>query len=202
MKRSNPVKSLPFDPIASSGPVHVCLDESGLLIVPRPMTRREQSLAAPAASPERAQASASERRAVQRALTIMERYLVQAPVFLGPWDVKEYVRLQIGAESIEVFAAMYLTPQKSLLAFEIVARGTTTQCPVFLREIARRGIELDASAVILAHNHPSGRVDPSESDIALTRYLKDGLAALEIKVHDHVIVSRLGTTSLAERGLV
>jgi DNA repair protein RadC len=159
----------------------------------RPRTRGERADFAEAVT-------VAERRAVQRALSIMARYLVQAPIFAGSWDVKDYVRLQIALEPVEVFAVLFLNTQHALIAFEVVARGTTTQTSVHIREIARRALELDASAVVLAHNHPSGPVQPSKSDLLLTASLSNALGYFDVRVLDHIIVSPTSAMSFADEG--
>lgn len=80
--------------------------------------------------------------------------------------------------------------------------GTVDQAPVYPREIARRALELSASALILVHNHPSGDPSPSRADIEMTREIIDALSPLEITVHDHLIAGRNGVTSFKSSGLI
>ncbi len=80
--------------------------------------------------------------------------------------------------------------------------GTVDHTPVYPREVARRALEMNASAVIMVHNHPSGDPRPSQPDIEMTRRIKDALAAVGITLHDHVIVSRGGPLSFRAQGLL
>jgi DNA repair protein RadC len=81
-------------------------------------------------------------------------------------------------------------------------RGTLGQTSVYPREVAKRALELNAGAVILVHNHPSGGLDPSRADEMLTQALKTALALVDVRVLDHLIVTCAGCTSFAERGLI
>ncbi|MGB7183650.1 MAG: JAB domain-containing protein, partial [Burkholderiaceae bacterium] len=96
----------------------------------------------------------------------------------------------------------FLDNQNRLLSAEELFRGTLSQTAVYPREIVRRAIELNAGAVIFAHNHPSGLAEPSHADRLLTDALKSSLAHLEIRVLDHLIVADNRTMSFAERGLL
>ncbi len=110
-------------------------------------------------------------------------------VFDTPDTVKHYVQLQLAARPYEVFAVLFLDTQNRLLAFEELFRGSLTQASVYPREVVVRGLHLQASAVVLAHNHPSGSVEPSRADESLTQTLKAALALVDIRVLDHVIVA-------------
>jgi len=83
-----------------------------------------------------------------------------------------------------------------------MGQGTVDHAPVYPREIARRALELSASALILVHNHPSGDPKPSRADIDMTREIIDALAPLDITVHDHLIAARGGVTSFKTEGLI
>lgn len=128
--------------------------------------------------------------------------LRQAPVFDAPQRVKEYLALQLGGLPHEVFAVLFLDHQHRLLELEEMFRGTLTQTSVYPREVVRRAMALNAAAVILAHNHPSGLAEPSRADEYLTQTLKSALALVEVRVLDHLVVGRGEVVSMAERGLV
>jgi DNA repair protein RadC len=100
----------------------------------------------------------------------------------------------------EVFAALFLDSQNRLIAAEELFRGTLTQTAVYPREVARRALEINAAAVILAHNHPSGVAEPSAADDALTRVLKTALGQLDMPVLDHLVVAGNRCYSFAEHG--
>jgi DNA repair protein RadC len=128
--------------------------------------------------------------------------LMQRPVFETPAKVKDYAQLQLGALAHEVFAVLFLDAQHHLLHFEVMFRGTLTQTSVYPREIVKRALELNAAALILAHNHPSGVAEPSRADEHLTQALKIALALVDVLVLDHLVVGRGVVVSFAERGLL
>ena len=97
---------------------------------------------------------------------------------------------------------LFLDSQNRLLAMEELFRGTLTQTSVSPREVVLRALHHHAAAVVLAHNHPSGSVEPSRADEALTNTLKTTLALVDVRVLDHVIVATGQALSMAERGLV
>lgn len=124
------------------------------------------------------------------------------PVFTTPQMVKDYLQMRLGALPHEVFAVLFLDAQQRLIACEEMFRGTLTQTSVYPREVLKRALELNAAAVILSHNHPSGVLEPSRADELLTQTLKSSLGLVDIRVLDHVVVGRGGALSFAERGLV
>jgi DNA repair protein RadC len=128
--------------------------------------------------------------------------LVVRPVFDAPDKVRDYVALQIGGLAYEVFAVLFLDNQHRLIRLETMFRGTVSQTAVYPREVARRALELNAAAVILSHNHPSGSAEPSRADEHLTQQLKSALALIDVRVLDHLIVAGGGVLSFAERGLM
>lgn len=119
-----------------------------------------------------------------------------------PDAVKHYLQLQLGAKKHEIFAVLFLDSQHRLLALEELFRGTLSQTSVYPREVVLRALHHHAAAVVLAHNHPSGSVEPSRADEALTQALKAALALVDVRVLDHVIVGTGQALSMAERGLV
>ena len=124
------------------------------------------------------------------------------PVFETPGAVKDYVQLQLGQRPHEVFAALFLDSQHRLIALEELFRGTLSQTSVYPREVALRALHHHAAAVVLAHNHPSGSVQPSRADEVLTQTLKTALGLLDVRVLDHVIVGPGQALSMAEQGLL
>ncbi len=122
---------------------------------------------------------------------------------LSSWSaLLAYVRGQLQHEAREQFRVVFLDRKNQLIADEIMGHGTVDHAPVYPREIARRALELSASALILVHNHPSGDPTPSRADIDMTREIVDALSPLEIVVHDHLIAGRGGVTSLKSSGLI
>ena len=128
--------------------------------------------------------------------------LRERTVFATPEAVKHYLQLHLAAKAHEVFAVMFLDVQNRLLAMEELFSGTLTQTSVYPREVVLRALHHQASAVVLAHNHPSGTVQPSRADEHLTQTLKTTLALIDVRVLDHVIVAPGQALSMAERGLL
>lgn len=120
----------------------------------------------------------------------------------SPGSVRDYLRLAIGTQSREIFLGVFLDTRNRVLSSEELFRGSLTQTSVYPREVVKRGLALNAAAVIFAHNHPSGVAEPSHADIALTEALKVALATVEIRVLDHFVVTGSTTLSFAERGLL
>jgi DNA repair protein RadC len=97
---------------------------------------------------------------------------------------------------------MYLDAQNALIAFEELFRGTLTQTSVYPREVMRRCLHHEAAALIIAHNHPSGSVEPSRADELMTKTLGTALALMDVRVLDHIIVAGGRSLSFAQRGLL
>ncbi len=114
----------------------------------------------------------------------------------------DYVRVNIQHEPREQFRVLFLDKKNQLIADEVMNHGTVDHAPVYPREIVRRAIELSATAVILAHNHPSGDPEPSRADIAMTHEVIRAGKVLNVIVHDHLVVGRQGVVSLAQRGVL
>lgn len=142
---------------------------------------------------------ARERGTVARALDIVGRALREpGGAFADPDAVRQYLCLALGAEPHERFAVLYLDCQNRALAFEIHFTGTLTQTSVYPREIVMAALAHGAAAVVLCHNHPSGKTTPSRADEALTHTLKTALALVDVQVIDHIIVSGADTLSMRE----
>lgn len=132
----------------------------------------------------------------------LAQQLSQRPVFQAPQAVKDYLQLHLANRPHEVFAALFLDTQHRLVAMEELFRGTLNQTSVYPREVVQRALHHHASAVVLAHNHPSGEVEPSRADESLTQTLKAALALVDVRVLDHVVVGPGRALSMAERGLL
>lgn len=120
----------------------------------------------------------------------------------NPQDTRRYLQLALERHKNEVFGVIFLDSRHRVLVFDELFFGTINGIPVYPRVVAQRALELNAAAVILTHNHPSGVAEPSRADEVLTRQLKDALALVEVQVLDHIIVTNVETTSFAERGLL
>ena len=120
----------------------------------------------------------------------------------SPRAVKEYLQLLLRSRQQEVFMVIFLDAQHRVVANEELFQGTLTQTSVYPREVVKRALFHNAAAVILAHNHPSGVAEPSQSDRMLTDALKQALALVDVRVLDHFIVAGSGCLSFAERGML
>ncbi len=132
----------------------------------------------------------------------MAERLKERPLFDSPETVGQYLQLQLGSRPHEVFAVLFLDAQHRLILLEELFRGTLTQTSVYPREVVVRALHDHAAAVVLAHNHPSGGVEPSRADEALTHTLTAALALIDVRVLDHVIVGTGQTLSMAQRGWI
>jgi len=132
----------------------------------------------------------------------MAQRLQERAVLDSPQAVRQFFQLRLSALPHEVFAVMFLDVQNRMMAMEEMFKGTVSQTSVYPREVVLRALHHRASAVILAHNHPSGSVQPSRADEALTQTLKSALALIDVRVLDHIIVAQGQSLSMAEQGLV
>lgn len=139
---------------------------------------------------------------IERALRILEARMRRGPLLNSPGTVRDYLGLKLGGLEHEVFTVVYLDSQHQVLECVDEFRGTVNATSVYPREIVRNALRLNASAVIFAHNHPSGCVEPSRSDEHLTQSLKSALKLVDVRVVDHFVVGGGRYVSFAERGLV
>jgi len=134
---------------------------------------------------------------------ILARQMKGGFVFSSPQAVREWLTLHCMSLGYEVFIVMYLDACNRLIAAEELFRGTINQTSVYPREVVKSALaHKNATAIIGAHNHPSGSAEPSRSDELITRDLKDALALVDIKMLDHMIVAGPEVVSMAERGLI
>ena len=121
---------------------------------------------------------------------------------MNSWSaLLSYLKLSLANETREQFRVLFLNNKLKLISDEMMGDGTIDHAPVYPREIARRALELAASSVILVHNHPSGDPKPSGNDISMTRKIIQSLQAIEVEVHDHIIVGSQGSVSMKAIGL-
>lgn len=120
----------------------------------------------------------------------------------SPEAVKDHLRVELGVLEHEVFCVLFLDAQHRIIALKQLFRGTVSQTSVYPREVVKEALSVNAAAVILAHNHPSGSVEPSRADEFLTQTLKTALALVDVRVLDHLVVAGADVCSFAERGLV
>ncbi len=128
---------------------------------------------------------------------------VRARPVISNWAaLLNYVKLALRHETAEQARVLFLDRKNQLIADEVMGRGTVDHAPIYPREIARRALELAASAVILVHNHPSGDPTPSRADIDMTREIETALSALGVRLHDHLVVGAAETVSMKAKGLI
>lgn len=110
---------------------------------------------------------------------------------ISSWNaLVDYLKVTMGNMNIEQFRILFLNKKNILLADELQGSGTIDQTPVYPREVVKRALFHEATAIILVHNHPSGDPTPSKSDINLTQQIADACATVNVIIHDHVIITR------------
>lgn len=139
---------------------------------------------------------------IELALKILRTRHRRGRHLTSPQATREYLQLMFQGYRNEVFAAIFLDTRHRVLAFEELFFGTIDGASVHPRVVVQRALEVNAGAVILAHNHPSGVAEPSHADQALTRRLQEALTLVDVRVLDHLVVGDEETTSFAERGLL
>ena len=124
------------------------------------------------------------------------------PPLTSPSAVEQFLVQALAPRDAEVFCALFLDNRHRLIQFDELFRGTIDGSSVYPREVVRRTLELNAAALVLAHNHPSGVAEPSQADELITRRLADALALIDVRVLDHLVVAGSAVTSFAQRGLI
>ncbi|SIO19316.1 RadC family protein [Vannielia litorea] len=151
--------------------------------------------------PEVGEAVIAELKIVEAAAHRLARSRVLQKQVISSWaQLLDYCRASMGHRETEQFRVLYLDRRNVLIADEEQARGTVDHVPVYPREVVKRALELNASALILVHNHPSGDPTPSGADIEMTEKIREAADALGITLHDHLIVGRASETSFRAEG--
>lgn len=149
------------------------------------------------------EAVVQELKIVEAAAQRLARARVMGRSVISSWEaLLDYCRTAMAHRDTEHFRVLFLDRRNALIADEEQARGTVNHVPVYPREVAKRALELNASAMILVHNHPSGDPTPSESDIAMTARIRTAAEALDITVHDHLIIGMSRALSFRDEGLL
>ena len=117
-------------------------------------------------------------------------------------ELLDFVRMAMGGKKDEEFCVIYLDAQNQIIEFETVQQGIANQAVVYPRQVLEKALQKKASALILAHNHPSGHVRPSDADIRLTRTIQETARALDILIHDHIIIGENRFFSFREEGMM
>lgn len=143
-----------------------------------------------------------EEQILEAAEAIFLRRLTRQGKIGEPSEAGNYLRAHCAGLEHEIFGCVFLDTRHKIIATENLFRGTVDAAEVHPREVAKRALALNAAALIAFHNHPSGNLEPSAADRALTARLKQSLALLDIRLLDHIVVSAEGHTSLAALGWV
>lgn len=131
---------------------------------------------------------------------LQKERLFRQETLTSPRQCESYLKSWLKDKPYECFVAVFLDNKNQVISCELLFRGTIDQVSVYPREVARTALEKQASAIIVAHNHPSGIAEPSAADTQITEKLKDSLALLDIRLLDHLIIGDGIAVSLAERG--
>ncbi len=142
-----------------------------------------------------------ELKIIEAAAHRMARAKVLNQHAISSWDaLVDYCHTTMAHRETEQFRVLYLDRKNVLIADEEQAKGTVDHVPVYPREVAKRALELNASALILVHNHPSGDPTPSQSDISMTQQIEAACVALGLSLHDHLIVGKSRELSFKSEG--
>jgi DNA repair protein RadC len=133
---------------------------------------------------------------------MLKREVLDKPV-LDSWNkVLDYCHSVMAHQREEQLRLFFLDGRNALVADEMQSKGTVNHTPLYVREVVKRALELGASALIMAHNHPTGDPSPSRDDIALTREVRSALKAVGVSLHDHIIIGRKGHVSLRSMNVI
>lgn len=144
----------------------------------------------------------SEDQIIEKAQLILAERMYSTEVLSSPQVTRSFLQVKLGDYDREVFSVVFLTSQHQVIEYEEMFQGTIDGAAVYPREVVKRALEHNASAVILAHPHPSGEPSPSQADRRITERITSALSLVDIRVLDHIIVSVGGTYSFAEHGLM
>lgn len=138
---------------------------------------------------------------VEAAAQRLVRSRVMSRDVISSWDqLLDYCHTHMSHRATEQLRVLYLDRKNVLIADEVLSEGTVDHVPVYPREVLKRGLELEASALILVHNHPSGDPTPSDADLSMTRQIEEGARMLGLTLHDHLIIGKSEETSLRAEG--
>jgi DNA repair protein RadC len=147
------------------------------------------------------QAVVQELKIVEAAAHRLARAKVMHRPVLSSWDaLLDYCRTAMAHRETEQFRVLYLDRKNVLIADEEQARGTVDHVPVYPREVVKRGLELNASALILVHNHPSGDPTPSQQDVTVTGQIQEASQVMGMTLHDHLIIGKSREVSFRSEG--
>jgi DNA repair protein RadC len=142
-------------------------------------------------------------KVIEAAAQRLSRARVMGRQVISSWDALiDYCHTIMSHRETEHFRVLFLDRKNTLIADEEQARGTVDHVPVYPREVVKRALELNASALILVHNHPSGDPTPSQSDIAMTAQVRAAAEVLGLTLHDHIVIGKSQEQSFRAAGLL
>lgn len=148
-------------------------------------------------------AAIAQLKAVQdMAERLIKQDIEEKPILQSWKALLDYCRASMGHLKKEQFRMLFLNKKHMVIADELQEYGTIDQTPVYPREVVKRALQLEASAIILVHNHPSGDVRPSNADIQITKQIMQAAEAVGVTLHDHVIISSKGHYSFKAHGII
>ena len=194
------VRKLSHSLVSDLGPT---FDPSPALVRPVASKKAREAVCAEAPHGRGAALQAHEQAVIDSALAILvSRMRKPGAVFDAPRNVKDFLTLHLAGREREAFGVIFLDVRHGVIAFEVLFEGTLTHTAVYPRVVVRRAMALNAAAVILSHNHPSGVPEASRADELLTQALRQALHLVDVLVVDHVVVAGDRAMSFAECGLL
>ncbi len=142
-------------------------------------------------------------KVAHKAVVLASKQEIQNTHILGTWDkVIEYCTLHMAYTDTEQFRVIFLNSRNRIIVDEVQTTGSINETAIYPREVVKRALELGAVSVIMVHNHPSGDATPSQADIDMTYQVKDACATVNIKVHDHIVISKENVASFKTLGIL
>ena len=149
------------------------------------------------------EAAIAQFRVVQESVErVLRQEVLDSPILQSWHALLDYCRASMGSLETEQFRIIFLNNKNRVIADELQGSGTVDHTPVYPREVVKRALTLNASAIILVHNHPSGNTTPSKADIQITHQIVQALDTVNIKVHDHVIIGAKSHYSFKSHGVI
>lgn len=139
---------------------------------------------------------------ITAARTALSRRVRRGTCFTSPSSARDFLSIHLGSAEHEIFAALFLDTRHRLIEYREMFRGTIDGAAVYPREVVKEALSLNAAAIILAHNHPSGDPEPSEADRNITTRLSKALSLIDVRILDHLVIAGGEHISFAERGLL
>jgi len=146
--------------------------------------------------------TSDELNTISKAKNILLKKLNKQEIFSTPATVKDFFQLELATEERELFGVMFLDNKHRLIKFETIFYGSISSCSVHPREVVKSALRHNAAAVLFTHNHPSGTAKPSSADKMITEKLSSILDVIDVRVLDHIVVTKSDCFSFAEAGLL